>query len=308
MTGRALVVGEALVDIVHRPGAEPVEHVGGSPLNVAVGLGRLGRPVDFVTTVGRDPRGARIVDHLRSSGVTTTTGSDSATRTSTAVATIGADRSATYEFDLEWTPRIPPPTGDAVLVHTGSIATVLEPGCETVAELVAQHSVTATVSFDPNVRPSLIGDPARGRARIERLVELADIVKVSDEDLAWFAPGTTPLATARAWATRGPALVVVTRGAAGAVAVCAAGETEVPAVEVEVVDTVGAGDAFTAGLLDALWGEGLLGASRREELRHISLDTVRRALGSAAWTSGLTVAKAGADLPTRAELDRVVSR
>ncbi|MFF0240643.1 carbohydrate kinase [Rhodococcus pyridinivorans] len=306
MNGHALVVGEALVDIVHRGGAEPVEHVGGSPLNVALGLGRLGRPVQFTTRVGTDARGRRIVDHLAASGVSLTPGSAAAERTATAQAEIDEKGSATYEFDIVWDPVEPPPSVDAVLVHTGSIATVLEPGCDLVAELVAQQAGTSTVSFDPNVRPALIDDPARGRERIERLVSLADVVKASDEDLTWFAPDRDPLDTARDWLSRGPAIVAVTRGEQGAVALCAAGTVEVPAVRVEVVDTVGAGDAFTTGLLDGLWTCGLLGADRRERLRGIGIDDVREVFDIAAWTSGLTVARAGADLPTLA--DRTAAR
>ncbi|MEU5841931.1 carbohydrate kinase [Rhodococcus sp. NPDC047139] len=306
MNGHALVVGEALVDIVRRAGSEPVEHVGGSPLNVALGLGRLGRAVQFVTRVGADERGTRIVEHLTAAGVALTPGSTSADRTATAQAELDEKGSARYEFDITWDPVEPPMTADVVLVHTGSIATVLEPGCDVVAELVALQSRTSTVSFDPNIRPALIADPARGRARIERLVTLADVVKASDEDLEWFAPGRDPLDTAREWLSRGPAVVAVTRGGAGAVAVCAAGTVEVPAVQVEVVDTVGAGDAFTAGLLDGLWSFGFVGIERQERLRDIGTAELRAALETAAWTSALTVARAGADLPTLAE--RVAAR
>jgi len=301
MSGHALVVGEALVDVVRRAGTDPVEHVGGSPLNVAVGLGRLGRAVQFTTRIADDPRGTRILGYLVDSGVSLTPGSAAADRTATAQAMIDETGSASYEFDIAWEPVAPPPTVDAVLVHTGSIATVLGPGCELVAELVAQQAVSSTVSFDPNVRPALIGDPARGRARIDRLVALADVVKASDEDLGWYAPDRDPVDTARGWLSRGPAIVAVTRGAKGSVAVCAAGTVEIPAVEADVVDTVGAGDAFTAGLLDGLWTRNLLGVEKRDALRAIGTDALREVLTTAAWTSALTVARAGADLPTRAE-------
>lgn len=306
MSGHALVVGEALVDIVHRGDDNPVEHVGGSPLNVAVGLGRLARPVHFVTRLAPDDRGRRIIDHLDASGVRLTPGSAAAAHTATAKAMLDRQGRATYDFDIDWHPVLPPPTVDAILIHTGSIATVLEPGCDTVAELVAQQSAASTVSFDPNIRPALIRDEARGRARIERLVGLADIVKASDEDLAWFAPGQDPVETAREWLRRGPAIVVVTRGAGGALAMNSVGTVEIPAMKVDVVDTVGAGDAFTAGLLDSLWTQNLLGADRRENLHRIGLDALRVALETAAWTSALTVGRAGADLPTRDERDRAV--
>lgn len=308
MSGHALVVGEALVDIVRRGESEPVEHVGGSPLNVALGLGRLGRPVHFVTRVAADPRGNRIIEHLAGSGVVLTPGSAAAARTATAQATLDHSGAATYEFDITWDPVEPPPTVDAILAHTGSIATVLEPGCDLVADLVAQQAATATVSFDPNIRPALIGDDEAGRTRIERLVDLADVVKVSDEDLSWYAPGRDPADIARDWLSRGPAVIAVTRGDKGAFALCRAGTADVDVVRVEVVDTVGAGDAFTTGLLDALWSLGLLGAERRSDLHAISVADLRWAMDTAAVTAGLTVARAGADLPTRDERDRAVRR
>jgi fructokinase len=307
MNGQALIVGEALVDIVRRGGDDPVEHVGGSPLNVAVGLGRLDREVRLATSLGADERGGRIARHLDASGVVLTQSSVSAMRTATASATIGDDNAATYEFDIAWQPRLPEPSADAVLVHTGSIATVLEPGCDAVADLIEQQAQTSTVSFDPNIRPALIADDARGRERIARLVALSDVVKVSDEDLAWVEPGRDPLDVACDWLSRGPAIVAVTRGAAGAVAVCRAGVVEVPARKVDVVDTVGAGDAFTVGLLDALWTLGFLGAEQRERLREIGTGDLESVLRTAAVTSALTVARAGADLPTRAQRDRAVT-
>ncbi|MGX7728975.1 carbohydrate kinase family protein [Rhodococcus sp. 2H158] len=301
MNGPVLVIGEALVDIVRRGAAEPVEHVGGSPLNVAVGLGRLGRDVEFVTHIGDDDRGRRIVGHLAASKVRLAAGSSTAARTPTATAVLDENGSATYEFDLEWQLPDPRPTPGARHVHTGSIAALLEPGCEAVAALLDRHVPTATVSYDPNVRPALVGDDPRARDRITRFVAGADVVKASDEDLRWFAPGRDPRDVAREWLALGPALVAVTLGAGGAVAVARSGSVEVAAQPVEVVDTVGAGDAFMAGLLDALWTQELLGD--REGLRGIEPDALRTALDVAALTAARTVARAGADLPTRDERD-----
>ncbi|NLU62229.1 carbohydrate kinase [Rhodococcus sp. HNM0563] len=307
MSGRALIVGEALIDIVRRGDEKPVEHVGGSPLNVAVGLGRLDREVRLATSVGADERGRRIVGYLDASGVALTDGSVSPTSTATASARIGDDNAATYEFDISWQPELPSPDPGPVLVHTGSIATVLEPGCDAVADLVEQQARTSTISFDPNIRPALIGDDQRGRERIARLVALSDVVKVSDEDLAWVAPGHDLLDIARDWLSRGPSIVAVTRGASGAVAVCRAGVVELPAKKVDVVDTVGAGDAFTVGLLDALWDLGLLGAEQRETLSEIGVADLESVLHAASSISALTVARPGADLPTRAQRDRAVT-
>jgi fructokinase len=295
---RGLVIGEALIDTV---GA--AEHVGGSPLNVAVGLARLGRDVDFLTHIGDDEPGHRIADYVKASGARLVPGSVSAARTPIAVATIADDGSAAYTFDLEWrlsgTPEVAPP----LVVHTGSIAAVREPGCLAVAALLDTYRVSATVSFDPNVRPSLIADRDLVRDRIARLVERSDIVKASGEDLSWIDPDHEPESTARAWLASGPALVVVTLGDRGALAFCAAGEARVAARPGAVVDTVGAGDAFTVGLLDALWGMDLLGAARRTALGRIGLDALTAALESASRASALTVARAGADLPDRTALD-----
>ncbi|MGZ4562644.1 MAG: carbohydrate kinase family protein [Mycobacterium sp.] len=309
---RGLVIGEALIDRVEQQSdvehGGVAEHVGGSPLNVAVGLARLGRDVDFLTHIADDEAGRRIADHLTSAGVHLVPGSTSAHRTPTARATIADDGAATYTFDLDWrlsgTPEAAPP----LLVHTGSIAAVREPGCLAVAALLDAYHVSATVTLDPNVRPSLITDPALARARIAHLVERSDIVKASDEDLRWIDPDHEPERTARSWLASGPAIVVVTMGAHGSLALCSAGEAHATARPVRVVDTVGAGDAFTVGLLDALWGMDLLGADRRAALRRIPIDALTRALEAASLCAALTVGRAGADLPDRAELRAQANR
>jgi fructokinase len=134
-------------------------------------------------------------------------------------------------------------------------------------------------------------------------VQRSDVVKASDEDLRWIDPDRTPEQIARTWLTLGPSIVVVTTGANGAFAVCAAGRAEVAARPVQVVDTVGAGDAFMVGLIDWLWRWDLFGADRRENLRRIGLDALTAALDAATLLSALTVSRAGADLPDRAARD-----
>jgi fructokinase len=305
---RGLVIGESLIDIVERGGRTDDEHVGGSPLNVAVGLARLGRDVDFLTRIGNDPHGRRIADYVNAAGVQLVSGSQVAGRTATARLSVGEDGSADYVFDLDWqlsgTPMVTPP----LFAHTGSIAAVQDPGCLAVAALIDTYRVSATVTFDPNVRPSLIADRDLARQRIEHFVERSDIVKVSEEDLRWIDPNRPPERMAQTWLALGPAVVAVTMADRGAMAVCAAGVARVPARPVEVVDTVGAGDAFMAGLIDALWGRGLLGAQRRAELAGIDLDALTAALEAASLSSALTVARAGADLPDRAALEAAVDR
>lgn len=296
---RALVIGEALIDIVEREGRVTGEYVGGSPLNVAVGLARLGRGVDFLTHIGDDPRGRRILEHAKQSGVQLVSGSMTAQRTPTALATLDASGSAQYEFDIEWrltgTPEVSPP----LIAHTGSIGAVLEPGCRAVAALLDTYHPAATVTFDPNVRAVLIEDDDAARGRIDRLVERSDVVKASDEDMRWIDPNRSPEQIAQTWLDLGPSIVAVTMGDRGAFALCAAGMVRVPALQVEVVDTVGAGDAFMSGLIDALWSLGLLGAQRRRDLAAITAEALTGVVQTAALSSALTVARAGADLPDR---------
>ena len=300
---RALVIGEALIDIVERDGSVTGEHVGGSPLNVAVGLARLGRGADFLTHIADDARGRRIVDYVKQSGVQLVSGSMTAERTPTALATLDANGSAQYVFDIDWqlsgTPEVAPP----LVAHTGSIATVLEPGCRATAALIDTYRPSATVTFDPNVRPALIEDDDIARGRIDRWIERCDVVKASDEDMRWIDPNRSPEQIARTWLALGPSIVAVTMGEAGAFAMCAAGTVRVPALRVNVVDTVGAGDAFMSGLIDALWSLGLLGAERRPHLARIGVDALRSVLRTAALSSALTVARPGADLPDRATRD-----
>jgi fructokinase len=300
---RALVIGEALIDIVEREGQVTGEHVGGSPLNVAVGLARLGRGVDFLTHIGNDPRGRRIVDYVKSSGVQLVSGSVNAKRTPTALATLDANGSASYVFDIDWqlagTSEVAPP----LVAHAGSTATVLEPGCRATAALLDAYHPSATITFDPNVRPALIEDDDIARGRIDRLIERCDVVKASDEDMRWIDPNRSAEQIARTWLGLGPSVVAVTMGDRGAFAMCAGGIVRVPAYAVNVVDTVGAGDAFMTGLIDALWSLGLLGAERRRQLARISEDALTDVLQTAALSSALTVARAGADLPDRATRD-----
>jgi fructokinase len=206
-------------------------------------------------------------------------------------------------FDLDWqlagTAEVAPP----LVVHTGSIATVLEPGCRATAALVDAYHPSATVTFDPNVRPALIEDADIARGRIDRLIERCDVIKASDDDMRWIDRNRTPDQIARTWLGLGPSIVAVTMGSRGAIAVCAAGTVRVPALRVNVVDTVGAGDAFMSGLIDGLWSLNLLGAENRPRLARIALHDLNGVVRAAALSSALTVARAGADLPDRATRD-----
>lgn len=303
MTASALIIGEALVDAVVRPGGDRSEHPGGSPANVALGLSRLGRDAALLTWLARDPHGDLVREHLTGSGVRVLTGDGGPERTPVATAHLDADGSATYDFDLSW--DLPEAeVGDPLVVHTGSIGAVLPPGGAKVAALLAAHRDTATITYDPNLRPALMAAPDVTLPLVEHLIGLSDVVKVSDEDLAWLHPGMPVEEIARDWARRGPALVVVTLGGEGALAVTAAGEElAVTAPRVRVADTVGAGDSFMSGLIDGLWSAGLLGADRRAALQAIGLDAVQQVLTRCVRIAAITVSREGANPPTTAELD-----
>lgn len=303
--GIALIVGEALIDVVHTPDGAVAEHPGGSPANVALGLGRLGRDAHLLSWFADDAHGALLRRHLESSGVTIVAGSDTAGRTSIAVARVDADGVASYDFDLSWQvpARWTAPAAAPVVVHTGSIAAVLEPGGPDVAHILEALRGTATVTYDPNLRPSLMPAAVVTRPVVERLVALSDVVKVSDEDLAWLEPGAHPTEVALRWAASGPALVVVTRGGEGATAVTVDGRViDVAAPQVTVADTVGAGDSFMGGLIDGLWSVGLLGAAHRARLRDADETVLRSVLTRCAEIAAITVGRPGADPPTSAEI------
>jgi fructokinase len=286
-----LVVGEALVDIVVTPEGT-VAHPGGSPANVALGLGRLGLDVGLLTTLGPDERGRGIERHLRESGVEVLPSSFSATRTSTAVATIGADGSARYEFDVAWDLPGRLEVGSPRLVHTGSIAAFLEPGATAVRGYLASVGAEQ-VTFDPNIRPALVGSREAAVAAFEEATALATTVKLSDEDAEWLYPGAELDTVLRRVLTLGPRLAVLTLGARGSRLATPSFTIDVPPVRVEVVDTIGAGDTYMASLIASLLASGA----------ELTPEVVGGAGRRAARAAALTVSRAGADLPWRHELE-----
>lgn len=304
------VIGEALVDVVLSDTATPRAHVGGSPLNVAVGVSRLGRPVLFAGRFGQDEHGAMIAAHLEGNGVRRLLDADAAP-TSQATARLDPTGAASYEFELDWT--LPPADalardfrsaagGPLLHMHAGSIATMLAPGDAEVMGLLEALSPETTISYDPNVRPTIVPDREFARGRAEESVRLSDVVHASDEDLAWLYPDRPLMDTLVAWQAMGPALVVMTRGAEDIVAVTADYTVERPIVPVEVADTVGAGDSFTSALLAALDDRRLLGAENRDRLRAMDRADVESVLIYASRASAITSSRPGADPPTRDEL------
>ena len=293
----ALVVGESLIDVVQRPDGSTVEHAGGSAANVAVALARLGRPVQFLTAYGDDDRGTALARHLNQSAVGLVGDPRILERTATASATIAADGSASYTFDIEW--RLPEvPDLEPAVVHACSIGAVREPGAGDVRALLERLRPHATVSYDVNARPAVTGAGPELVRAVEDVAALADLVKASDEDLATLYPDQPVERAVERLLGLGPAAVVVTRGRSGAAWYADGHRVEAPAVEVEVVDTIGAGDTFGAGVIDALWNVDALGG-RLTGLTHQEIEAVLR---HAARAAAVTVSRPGADPPYRHEM------
>ncbi len=300
------VMGEALVDVLSGGIAAPQAYVGGSPMNVAVGLARLGHPVAFVGRYGDDEYGRMIHGHLSANDVQEVLAPD-ALPTSTAHGTLDPVGAATYEFDMAWDlsafdVATAPALADAQLLHTGSIATVLEPGAATVLAAVERARPHATISYDPNVRPSFVSHHAEAVEQVERFVVLSDVVRASDSDLAWLYPGRSVEETARAWLALGPAMVVATYGSGGSRGVVAAGTAEVQAPVVDVADTVGAGDSFMSALLSTLVDRELVGAAHRGALHDLTPGQLREILDYATRAAAVTVSRPGANPPRRDEI------
>jgi len=297
------VVGESLVDLVWHPGAgAPDARAGGSPANVAVGLRRLGRSVTLVTCWGDDPPGDLVRCHLADTGVDVDRAPSRSGRTTVALASIDARTlAATYDFLPAWDPVALPIPEDAVLLHTGSLAVVVEPGAEQVLGACTQFRQRpgAVVAVDLNIRPTVQPDRPRYRAAIEALVAVADVVKASDDDLAWLWPDRTAEHAARALLDRGARLVALTCGGQGATGYTNGHTVAVPAPQVEVVDTIGAGDAFQAALL-----HGLLETGSPDHARFpADKAELDRLLRRAVRAGSLATTRPGAQPPTLDELE-----
>ncbi len=289
------MAGEALVDIVVPTTGDRELAPGGSPLNVAVGLSRLGIDTLLVTEVGDDGNGRLVQDHVRRSGVRLHPDAVRSGRsTSTATARLDPTGAATYDFDLRWElGRVDLPDETDAL-HVGSVGALLRPGRDTVLDLVDGAARRgALVSYDPNARPALTPDAAQTWLDVQEVAASADLVKMSDEDLGFLAPGRTPEEVASRILAQRTRLFVMTRGGGGAVAFTAGCTVEVPSGGVDVVDTVGAGDSFMAALVVVALEHGL------EDLEERRLSAY---LSAAHQVGAVTVSRRGADPPRRDEL------
>ncbi len=302
---RVLCLGEALIDVVIR-GDSRVEHVGGSLLNVAAGLARLGHRASICAWWGDDPRGARLAEAAANADVSVEPGTQGAAATPVAYATLDDEGRATYEFDLTWDVPEVKDLDTVTHLHTGSIAATLEPGGSKVVDLVKAVRQHSTVSYDPNIRPALMGSPEAVMGRVEELVSLSDVVKASDEDLGWLYPDEPVENVMRRWVGLGPSLVVCTRGPWGAYALLRNNRDllVVDQMNVDLVDTVGAGDSFMAGMISGLLAGGFLGdRDAAAWLARSGWSAVQPALHRAVITSAITVSHAGAYGPTMAEVN-----
>ena len=301
------VIGEALIDLVETDDDAPrLARPGGSPYNVAIGLARLEQPTAFAGRLSRDPLGTVLRHHAARSGVDLSLCVDAAQPTTVALVELDASGAASYRFgvegtaDFQWTDaELAAIPDDVAAVHFGSLASWLPPGDAVIERRIAQlRAAGAAVSYDPNVRPHLQPDAVAARAQLEPMIALAHLVKTSEEDIAWLRPGEAVPDVAASWLALGPSAVVVTRGGAGASAFTSAGETTRPPVPVDVVDTVGAGDAFTSGLLDALARRGLLTPAGIASAPYAEL------LDDAGLVASITCSRAGANPPRLGELGR----
>ncbi len=307
-----VVSGEALMDVFDAgataTGQQLDARIGGSPLNVAIGLARLGQPVAFFGAVGRGFLGERLLQALQQEGVHTGAVSRVAAPTTLGLVGLSAQGVADYAFygdggadrqlHLADLARVPP----AAAYHFGSYAMVVEPVGSTLralAQRLRQQQPQALVSYDINVRLNVEPELARWQAVLAAMLPCTHVLKLSDEDLHHLHPGAEPEALAQQWLAQGVALVVLTRGAAGASAYTAAGSVHVAPVATAVVDTVGAGDTFHAALLAALAERGALGAAAVAALPPAAWQPL---LQFAAQAAALTCSRRGADLPRRAEL------
>jgi fructokinase len=302
--GTVVVTGEALIDLVLAQDGSLDGHPGGGPYNVARTIGRLEQPVAYLGRVSTDGFGRRLLLELEADGVDLESIVATDAPTTLALAELDDAGAARYEFYDTGTsaPGLTLEAASAAfpervgMFYLGTLGLVFEPMATTLEALVARIGDETLVALDPNCRPTMLPDPAAFRGRLARLLTRTDVVKASEEDLAWIDPGTDPVTAARRLLSHDDAVALVTLGGDGALAVTAKEAVEVRAPKVEVVDTIGAGDAFMGAFLAHWRGRGL----GRSDL-HL-LDELEQAATFACRVAAITCSRAGADPPRLAEL------
>mgnify|MGYP000114641133 CR=1 FL=1 len=308
-----LCCGEALIDMIPAPLADGrtgyVPYSGGAVFNTAIALGRLGIATGMLTGLSTDLFGDQLAGALANSHVDTSLCVRSKLPTTLAFVSLENGQASYTFYDENSAGRmlsgadIPPLPKNVNALFFGGISLAVEPCADAYADLLCMASEEHVVMLDPNIRPDFIGDTDRYRARLDRILSHANIVKISDEDLAWIFPDAEPVnIKARRLQASGPSIVIVTRGAEGATALLKdQAEVSVAARSVAVVDTVGAGDTFNAGVLAALANQDLL---TKKSLLHLSKEAVQTALSYGAEAAALSVSRAGANPPWREELPK----
>jgi len=296
MNRNAFIVGEALMDLIPVAGGDRVPMVGGGPANTAKAVARLGYKAYFIGGISSDGYGKTIEDELSASGVDLSLVYRGDESTALAIATIDNNGLAKYDFELEGTASFAfdaswLPGGEPDVIHVGSVATLIEPGASALLAWVSTKSVP--VIFDPNVRPSIQGDKNFYRAAVERWIDVATIVKLSEDDLI-FLYGEGADSAVSTWLDRGVSIVVVTRAEQGLKAYFKGSVIEVPAVKVDLVDSVGAGDTIGAVLVEGVLVHGVA---------NLVGETLRSVLSRAAKAAAITCSRAGANPPSRGELE-----
>jgi fructokinase len=299
-----VVAGEALVDLVLDDSAEVRAHPGGGPFNVSRTIARLEQPVCYLGRISSDRLGSLLLRTLEEDGVRLDSVVATHEPTTLALAELDGRGGASYRFYAEGTSAAGLTTEEAGsalppqvdMLHLGTLGLMLEPTATALESVLSVLSPDALVALDPNCRPWAIRDPDGYRQRLARVLARSDVVKVSDQDLAWLQPESSPDETARSLLHQGPRLVLHTHGADGVTVIAPEGVTTIPVPPARVVDTIGAGDAFGGGFL-AWWHRQGLGRDDLDD-REATLEATRFACRVAVWTCE----HAGADPPRAADL------
>ncbi|MFY0690990.1 MAG: carbohydrate kinase [Paracoccaceae bacterium] len=306
-----LCCGEALIDMIPEPtvsgSAGFVPHSGGAVFNTAIALGRLGVRTGMLTGLSCDMFGQQLLRGLDAAHVDRTHVITSDRPTTLAFVKLENGQASYSFYDENSAGRMLSPADMPALpdeisaLYFGGISLACEPGAEAYAALLAKEGGRRAVMLDPNIRTDFIKDAQTYRARLDRMIAAADIVKISDEDLDWILPGASaPDTKARALLDKGPKLVILTRGDAGATGILqGGGVVHAPAAQATVVDTVGAGDTFNAGVLANLSERGVL---HKDGLAALAPELLEEALRFGARVAAVTVSRAGANPPWANEL------
>jgi fructokinase len=298
------VCGEVLIDLIPGSDGVRVPHVGGGPANTAKALARLGHDVQFIDGISTDEYGVAARKELLDDEVKLDLALTSDKPTCLAIISLDAnggasyefkiDGTATFDFDLKWLPD--PSRYKPQVLHIGTLVTVIQPGADVLYDWAMQVAEFAPIVFDPNIRPSVMGDHDLYEAAVEKWAALSSVIKVSDDDMAWLYPGQKYEDVAQRWLNDGAALVVVTRGSNGIIGFTQEGAVEVDGAKITVADTVGAGDTVGAIIVEAMIEKGILA---------LTGDVLKATLHRAAVAAGITCSRKGAQPPYKHELKNV---